>query len=97
MGTYVLDTCTLLNRNQFLLFRWQAAGGVPPAPAPEPPAAAAEAPAAPVEDQDEAMARDWLDHLYAASRLAILFSLVYLYGSPARFLLVLLLAAAGYL
>ncbi|CAB3237790.1 unnamed protein product [Arctia plantaginis] len=78
---------------------WQAAGGAPAAPPPEPPAAAAaaEAPAAPVEEQDEALARDWLDHLYAASRLAILFSLVYLYGSPARLLLVLLLAAAGYL
>ncbi|XP_075986058.1 homocysteine-induced endoplasmic reticulum protein [Anticarsia gemmatalis] len=75
---------------------WQAAGGAPAAPAPEPPAAA-EAPAAAVEEQDEALARDWLDHLYAASRIAILFSLVYLYASPARLLLVILLAAAGYL
>nr|CAB3512209.1 unnamed protein product [Spodoptera littoralis] len=70
---------------------WQAAGAAPAAPAPaETPAPAAEAPAA-VDEQDEALApRDWLDHLYAASRLAILFSLVYLYGSPARLLLVLL-------
>ncbi|KAJ8708558.1 hypothetical protein PYW08_009940 [Mythimna loreyi] len=77
---------------------WQAAGAAPAAPAPaETPAPAAEAPA-PADEPDEALAaRDWLDHLYAASRLAILFSLVYLYGSPARLLLVLLLAAAGYL
>uniref|UniRef100_A0A2A4JMQ0 Ubiquitin-like domain-containing protein n=1 Tax=Heliothis virescens TaxID=7102 RepID=A0A2A4JMQ0_HELVI len=77
---------------------WQAAGAAPAAPTPaETPAPAAEAPA-PVEEPDEALAaRDWLDHLYAASRLAILFSLVYLYGSPARLLLVMLLAAAGYL
>lgn len=77
--------------------RWQAAGATPAAPPPEPPAAAAEVPAAPVEEQDEQLARDWLDHLYAISRLAILLSLVYLYGSPARLLLVLLIAAAGYL
>ncbi|XP_026740346.1 homocysteine-responsive endoplasmic reticulum-resident ubiquitin-like domain member 2 protein [Trichoplusia ni] len=77
---------------------WQAAGGAPPAPVPaEAPPAAVETPA-PVEEPDEALAaRDWLDHLYAASRLAILFSLVYLYGSPARLFLVMLLAAAGYL
>lgn len=62
------------------------------APAPAP------APAPPADDLDEALApRDWLDHLYTASRMAILFSLVYLYGSPARLLLVLFLVAAGYL
>ncbi|KAJ0171990.1 hypothetical protein K1T71_012753 [Dendrolimus kikuchii] len=64
---------------------------------PEAPPAAA-TPPAPPEELDEARApRDWLDHLYAASRVAILLSLVYLYGSPARLLLVLLLVAAGYL
>lgn len=76
---------------------WQAAGTAPQVPPPETPAPAAEAPAAPADEPDEAAARDWLDHLYAASRLAILFSLVYVYGSPARLLLVMLIAAAGYL
>ncbi|CAG4994791.1 unnamed protein product [Parnassius apollo] len=63
-----------------------------------PEAAAAAAPAEAREAAGEELAaRDWLDHVYAASRLAILFSLVYLYGSPARLLLVLLLAIAAYL
>ncbi|XP_047999848.1 homocysteine-responsive endoplasmic reticulum-resident ubiquitin-like domain member 2 protein [Leguminivora glycinivorella] len=74
---------------------WQATNNAVPAapPAPEAPAAPEPAPAPEEEDAP----RDWLDHLYAASRIAILFSLVYLYGSPARLLLVLLLAVAGYL
>ncbi|CAK1589822.1 unnamed protein product [Parnassius mnemosyne] len=62
-----------------------------------PEALGAEAGAREAAAADEAAARDWLDHVYAASRLAILFSLVYLYGSPARLLLVLLLAVAAYL
>ncbi|XP_047539308.1 homocysteine-responsive endoplasmic reticulum-resident ubiquitin-like domain member 2 protein [Vanessa atalanta] len=65
---------------------------IPPATeAPPPPAEA------PEPELDEGAARDWLDHLYAASRFAILLSLFCLYGSPARLLLVILLAAAGYL
>ncbi|XP_026748524.2 homocysteine-responsive endoplasmic reticulum-resident ubiquitin-like domain member 2 protein [Galleria mellonella] len=79
---------------------WQAstaAPAAPPTPAPPPPPAPAPR-GAPPDDADDALApRDWLDHLYSASRMAILFSLIYLYGSPARLLLVLLLAAAGYL
>ncbi|XP_060807724.1 homocysteine-responsive endoplasmic reticulum-resident ubiquitin-like domain member 2 protein isoform X2 [Amyelois transitella] len=74
---------------------WQA-GAAPPAPPAEAPPPAPPAPPRDA-DGDDGLARDWLDHLYAASRLAILFSLVYLYGSPVRLLLVLLLAAAGYL
>ncbi|CAH2098097.1 unnamed protein product [Euphydryas editha] len=62
----------------------------PPTEAPTPP------PPAPEPEQEDG-ARDWLDHLYAASRFAILLSLFCLYGSPARLLLVVLLAAAGYL
>ncbi|KAM3958741.1 LOW QUALITY PROTEIN: homocysteine-induced endoplasmic reticulum protein [Aphomia sociella] len=74
---------------------WQATNAAPaPAAAPEAPP---QPPPQPEEPEDGPAGRDWLDHLYAASRLAILFSLVYLYGSPARLLLVLLLAAAGYL
>ncbi|XP_061705339.1 homocysteine-responsive endoplasmic reticulum-resident ubiquitin-like domain member 2 protein isoform X3 [Cydia pomonella] len=74
---------------------WQATHNAVPAapPVPETPAAPEPAPA----PEDDEAPRDWLDHLYAASRIAILFSLVYLYGSPARLLLVLLLAVAGYL
>ncbi|GBP54766.1 Homocysteine-responsive endoplasmic reticulum-resident ubiquitin-like domain member 2 protein [Eumeta japonica] len=81
---------------------WQAGGGtavpgtrpmnavneVPPQPAAEPPE--------PVQD-DDAMPRDWLDLMYAGSRLAILFSLVYFYSSPFRLMLVALLCAMGYL
>ncbi|XP_068624038.1 homocysteine-responsive endoplasmic reticulum-resident ubiquitin-like domain member 2 protein [Battus philenor] len=59
-----------------------------------PPQQPAEARPPPVE---EPAPRDWLDQVYAASRLAILLSLVCLYGSPARLLLVVLLAAAAYL
>ncbi|KAL0860728.1 hypothetical protein ABMA27_010063 [Loxostege sticticalis] len=77
---------------------WQAtATAANAAPAPPAEAPPAPAPAPPPDDAEDAHAHDWLDQLYAASRLAILFSLVYLYGSPARFLLVVLLAAAGYL
>ncbi|KOB70162.1 Homocysteine-responsive endoplasmic reticulum-resident ubiquitin-like domain member 2 protein [Operophtera brumata] len=52
---------------------------------PPPPAAPAPVPEPPAEDEEAH--RDWLDHLYAASRLAILSSLIYLYGSGARLLL----------
>ncbi|XP_045762661.1 homocysteine-responsive endoplasmic reticulum-resident ubiquitin-like domain member 2 protein [Maniola jurtina] len=65
-----------------------------PPPVETPPQPPAEAPEAEPED---GQARDWLDHLYAASRFGILLSLFWLYGSPARLLLVVLLAAAGYL
>lgn len=68
----------------------------PHAPVPETPGPAEQAPP-PAEEEGGAVGRDWLDHLYAGSRLAILFSLVYLYGSPARLLLVALLVTAGYL
>ncbi|XP_045455159.1 homocysteine-responsive endoplasmic reticulum-resident ubiquitin-like domain member 2 protein [Melitaea cinxia] len=64
-----------------------------PTPPTETPAPQPQAP----EPEQEEGARDWLDHLYAASRFAILLSLFCLYGSPARLLLVVILAAAGYL
>ncbi|KAI5644722.1 ubiquitin family domain-containing protein [Phthorimaea operculella] len=70
---------------------WQHPATTAAPPPPETPAPA------PQPDEEDGVARDWLDHLYAASRLAVLFSLVYLYGSPARLLLVMLLCAAGYL
>ncbi|CAH2058361.1 unnamed protein product, partial [Iphiclides podalirius] len=59
-----------------------------------PPEEAVEARAPP---EEAAAPRDWLDHVYTASRMAILFSLVYLYGSPVRLLLVLLVATVIYL
>ncbi|CAG4966277.1 unnamed protein product [Colias eurytheme] len=67
---------------------WQAHAPPQPAAPPQPPQ-----PVARVEDEG----RDWLDHLYAASRMAVLVSLLYLYGSPARLLLVVIVVAAGYL
>ncbi|KAG7296511.1 hypothetical protein JYU34_020289 [Plutella xylostella] len=81
---------------------WQAGNAVPGVPPmngtndvpAQPPAP--EAPAVPPENAED-LRRDWLDHIYAASRLAVLFSLVYLYSSPFRLLLVMLLVAAGYL
>ncbi|CAH0403477.1 unnamed protein product [Chilo suppressalis] len=83
---------------------WQATTTVPgaavgtgPVPTTEPPPAAAAPPVVGGGEEEEGQAQDWLEQIYAASRLAILLSLVYLYGSPARLLLVLLLAAAGYL
>ncbi|KAG6443459.1 hypothetical protein O3G_MSEX002872 [Manduca sexta] len=80
---------------------WQATANAGPAAAPAqpeaPPQPPAEVPPQPEEGEEGLAGRDWLDIVYAASRLAILFSLVYLYGSPARLLLVLLLVAAGYL
>ncbi|VVC95784.1 unnamed protein product [Leptidea sinapis] len=63
----------------------------PAAPPQTPPPAP---PQAPPRDEEAA---DWLDHVYAASRVAVLVSLLYLYGSPARLLLVIILVAAGYL
>lgn len=84
----------------------QAAGAAPQAaPAPvggAPQVAGAQpavggAPAAGAGGGDELALPDWLDWTYAASRAAILFSLVYFYSSPFRFLLVVLLCALGYL
>lgn len=76
---------------------WQATANAPAPAQPEAPPQPVAEPPQPDDGEEGGAARDWLDHLYAASRLAILFSLVYLYGSPARLLLVLLLVAAGYL
>ncbi|XP_028163954.1 homocysteine-responsive endoplasmic reticulum-resident ubiquitin-like domain member 2 protein isoform X1 [Ostrinia furnacalis] len=76
---------------------WQATATAPAAPAPPAEAPPQVPPPAPPADEEDGMGHDWLDHMYAASRLGILFSLVYLYGSPARLLLVVLLAMAGYL
>ncbi|KPI98627.1 Homocysteine-responsive endoplasmic reticulum-resident ubiquitin-like domain member 2 protein [Papilio xuthus] len=65
------------------------AGGAEARPAQEADAAAGGA--------GEEAPRDWLDQVYVASRIAILLSLVCVYGSPARLLLVLLLAVTAYL
>ncbi|KAL4713667.1 hypothetical protein ACJJTC_004198 [Scirpophaga incertulas] len=73
---------------------WQAtaAATAPPAPPAEtpPPTPAPQ----PEEVEDH---HDWLDQLYAASRIGILVSLIYLYGSPTRLLLVLLLGGVAFL
>ncbi|XP_050356770.1 homocysteine-responsive endoplasmic reticulum-resident ubiquitin-like domain member 2 protein [Nymphalis io] len=79
---------------QYANMRQAMAPDTPTPPATETPPPPAEAPE---PELDDGAARDWLDHLYAASRFAILLSLFCLYGSPARLLLVILLAAAGYL
>ncbi|KAF7266702.1 hypothetical protein GWI33_019994 [Rhynchophorus ferrugineus] len=46
---------------------------------------------------DENEPRDWLDRTYMFGRAVILFSVVYFYSSPARFLFVLAFAVALYL
>lgn len=41
--------------------------------------------------------RDWLDFFYMLSRIVVLFSIVYFYSSPMRFLIVAFLGFAMYL
>ncbi|CAK9833690.1 Homocysteine-responsive endoplasmic reticulum-resident ubiquitin-like domain member 2 protein [Anthophora retusa] len=47
--------------------------------------------------EDGAFNRDWLDFLYILSRIIILFSVVYFYSSPIRFLITTFLAFTVYL
>lgn len=47
--------------------------------------------------EDGAFNRDWLDCFYMLSRIIILFSIVYFYSSPLRFLIVTFLGFAMYL
>ncbi|XP_041971552.1 homocysteine-responsive endoplasmic reticulum-resident ubiquitin-like domain member 2 protein [Aricia agestis] len=70
----------------------EAAATPPPVETPPQPAPVREP-----EADEGRQARDWLDHIYSASRFAILISLLYVYGSPARLLLVIILAAMAYL
>lgn len=64
-----------------------AAQGAPPNPIPA-------ANPNPVENNEE---RDWLDIFYTLSRALVLFSVVYFYSSPVRFVFVLFLVIALYL
>lgn len=54
-------------------------------------------PAHEVEDEDNRVNRDWLDYFYTLSRLLVLFSIVYFYSSPARFIIVSALGIIMYL
>ncbi|XP_003708261.1 homocysteine-induced endoplasmic reticulum protein isoform X1 [Megachile rotundata] len=47
--------------------------------------------------EDGAFNRDWLDFFYMLSRIIVLFSIVYFYSSPLRFLIVTFLGFAMYL
>lgn len=53
-------------------------------------------PAPAVRDPDHPE-RDWLDHFYVVSRIMVLFSIVYFYSSPLRFVFVVLLGFGLYL
>ncbi|XP_015595839.1 homocysteine-responsive endoplasmic reticulum-resident ubiquitin-like domain member 2 protein [Cephus cinctus] len=67
---------------------------------PQPRALAVDPPEAGNVAGDEAVAglhRDWLDFLYMLSRMIVLFSIVYFYSSPLRFLIVTFLGFAIYL
>ncbi|XP_022127683.2 homocysteine-responsive endoplasmic reticulum-resident ubiquitin-like domain member 2 protein [Pieris rapae] len=74
---------------------WQAyaVNTMPPQEAPQAPAP----PPAPAPQPMPEEGRDWLDNLYMASRIAVLISLLYFYGSPARLFLVFILVVTGYL
>lgn len=63
----------------------------PAADVPRPPE-----PVPPRVDDDERN-RDWLDYFYILARLVVLFSIVYFYSSPARFMIVSFLGVAMYL
>lgn len=54
-------------------------------------------PAQDVDDDDNRVNRDWLDYFYTLSRLLVLFSIVYFYSSPARFIIVSALGFIMYL
>lgn len=47
--------------------------------------------------EDGAFIRDWLDFFYMLSRIIFLFSIVYFYSSPLRFLIVTFLGFVMYL
>ncbi|XP_053987224.1 homocysteine-responsive endoplasmic reticulum-resident ubiquitin-like domain member 2 protein [Hylaeus volcanicus] len=47
--------------------------------------------------EDGAFDRDWLDFFYMLSRIIVLFSIVYFYSSPLRFLIVIFLGFVMYL
>lgn len=51
----------------------------------------------PGEPDDGIIDRDWLDWFYVLIRLTVLFSIVYFYSSPMRFILVFVLGFAMYL
>jgi len=53
-------------------------------------------PVPPRVNDDERNA-DWLDNIYFYARLIILFSIVYFYSSPARFMVVTFLALIMYM
>lgn len=69
--------------------------------APVPPAEQNVQPAAPqnagIRDQENNQDRDWLDIFYMLSRAMVLFSVVYFYSSPLRFIFVLMLGMGLYL
>lgn len=60
------------------------------------PAQPAVPPAQPIRDLENPE-RDWLDHFYMLSRIMVLFSIVYFYSSPLRFVFVILLGFSLYL
>lgn len=72
-----------------------AAAAPPQNVAPQEPAAQPAA-AQPVRDPENPE-RDWLDHFYMLSRIMVLFSIVYFYSSPLRFVFVVLLGFSLYL
>jgi hypothetical protein len=51
-----------------------------------------------IEEEEEGRGnRDWLDWFYTMSRVMVLFSIVYFYSSPARFVVVSALGLTLYL
>lgn len=80
---------------QNLQFPPQQNQAVPPRE-PQPAAQEAAAPPQPVRDPENPE-RDWLDHFYMLSRIMVLFSIVYFYSSPLRFVFVVLLGFGLYL
>nr|CAH7730444.1 unnamed protein product [Callosobruchus chinensis] len=77
-----------------------APGAVPPQPQ-NPAAPQPDQPPAPladgIRDNPDHPERDWLDVFYVISRAIILFSVVYFYSSPLRFIFVLILGISFYL
>ncbi|OWR43362.1 homocysteine-responsive endoplasmic reticulum-resident ubiquitin domain member 2 protein [Danaus plexippus plexippus] len=76
----------MMMQQAYVQYMQQYANMTRAATPPPPPAPVAEPPPAPEPEQQH----DWLDHLYAASRVGILLSLFWLYGSPTRLLVVIL-------
>ncbi|CAG9766154.1 unnamed protein product [Ceutorhynchus assimilis] len=73
------------------------ANAAPPNAQPNEPPQAAPQPNAVPQNLQENEERDWLDVFYMLSRAMVLFSVVYFYSSPIRFVFVLLLGIALYL